>query len=61
MKAYVITSGGIFGLIAVAHVWRVFDEGPRLATEPWYVLITLAAAGLCFWAWRVFRREAVRD
>ena len=55
MKAYVMTSGAIFGLITLAHVWRVFAEGPRLATEPWYVLITLAAAGLCLWAWRVLR------
>ena len=43
MKAYVMTSGGVFGLIAIAHVWRVVEEGARLATEPWYVLITLAA------------------
>ena len=55
MKAYVMTTGAIFGLITLAHVWRVFAEGPRLATEPWYVLITLAAAGLCLWAWRVLR------
>lgn len=55
MKAYVMTSGAIFGLITLAHVWRVFEEGPRLATEPWYVLITLAAAALCLWAWRVLR------
>jgi hypothetical protein len=55
VKAYVMTSGAIFGLITLARVWRVFPEGPRLATEPWYVLITLAAAALCFWAWRVLR------
>ena len=55
MKAYVMTTGAIFGLITVAHVWRAFEEGARLATEPWYVLITLAAAALCFWAWRLLR------
>ena len=55
MKAYVMTSGAIFGLITLVHVWRVFEEGPRLASEPWYVLITLAAAGLCLWAWRLLR------
>jgi hypothetical protein len=55
VKAYVMTSGVIFGLITLAHVWRVFEEGLRLATEPWYVLITLAAAGLCLWGWRVLR------
>jgi len=55
VKAYVMTSGAIFGLIAMAHVWRVLDEGARLVTEPWYVLITLAAAALCVWAWRLLR------
>jgi hypothetical protein len=55
MRAYVMTTGVLFGLLAVAHVWRVFEEGPRLATDPWYVLITLAAAALCFWAWRLLR------
>lgn len=33
-QAYVMTSGGIFGLITMVHVWRVFEEGTRLATEP---------------------------
>jgi hypothetical protein len=55
VKAYVMTSGAIFGLITLVHVWRAFEEGPRLATEPWYVLITVAAAALCVWAWRVLR------
>jgi hypothetical protein len=54
VKAYVMTSTAI-GLITLVHVWRVFEEGPRLATEAWYVLITLAAAALCLWAWRLLR------
>jgi hypothetical protein len=55
MKAYVMTTGVLFGLITVAHLWRVFQEGPRLGTDPWYVLITVAAAALCLWAWRLLR------
>jgi hypothetical protein len=55
MKAYVMTTGVLFGLLTVVHVWRVFAEGPRLASDPWYVLITLAAAALCLWAWRLLR------
>jgi hypothetical protein len=55
MKAYVTTTGIIFALLTVAHVWRVFEEGPHLATDPWYALITLAAAALCLWAWRLLR------
>ncbi len=55
MRAYVATTGVIFGLLVVAHVWRAVVEGPHLATDPWYILITLAAAGLCLWAWRVLK------
>lgn len=50
MKAYLITTGGVFGLLTVVHLWRIVVEGLRLATDPIYVLITLAAASLCLWA-----------
>ena len=56
MKAYVITTGVVFGLITVAHVWRVIEEGHQLAAEPWFILLTLAAASLCFWAVRLLWR-----
>ncbi len=55
MKAYVITTGAVFGLLTLAHIWRLFAEGPRLATNPWFVLLTVAAAALCVWAWRMLR------
>jgi hypothetical protein len=55
MKAYVWTTGVIFGLLTVAHVWRVIEEGMDLAMDPWYVLITMATAALCIWAWRLLR------
>jgi hypothetical protein len=55
MKSYLITTGTAFGLIAAVHVWRVIEEGPRLATEPWFVLLTVAAAALSLWAWRLLR------
>jgi hypothetical protein len=50
MKAYVMTTGAVFGLITLAHVWRVIEEGRHLLTEPSWVLITIFAAGLCLWA-----------
>ena len=50
MKAYVLTTGVIFGLLTVAHVWRMIVETSRVATEPWYLLITLLALGLGLWA-----------
>jgi hypothetical protein len=55
MRAYVVTTGVIFGLLVVAHVWRAVVEGLHLATDPSYILITLAAVGLCLWAWRVLK------
>jgi hypothetical protein len=56
MKAYVMTTGVVFGLLTLAHIWRVMAEGPHLATEPWYVLITAFAAALCLWAVRLLWR-----
>jgi hypothetical protein len=55
MKTYVRTTGAIFGLITLAHLLRIIAEGPRLAADPWFVLLTIAAGGLCLWAWRLLR------
>jgi hypothetical protein len=55
MKAYLMTTGAVFGLITFAHVWRIIDEWPHLATDPWYILLTLATAVLSVWAWRLLR------
>jgi hypothetical protein len=55
MKAYVITTGTVFGLITLAHVLRVVEEGPRLASDPFFVLLTVLSTALCLWAWRVLR------
>lgn len=54
MKAYIATSGTLFGLVFVAHILRMIQE-PALAREPWYILITLAAGALGAWAWRTLR------
>ena len=54
MKAYIVTTGTLFGLIVVAHVLRIVAE-PHLATDPWYILLTAAAAGMSVWAWRAAR------
>jgi hypothetical protein len=58
MKAYVMTTGAVFGLLTLVHLLRIIEEGPHLATDPVYVLITAAAAGLCLWAWRLLRLSA---
>jgi hypothetical protein len=55
MKAYVMTTGVIFALLTLAHLLRIIVEDRHLATDPLYILITVAAAGLCLWAWRLLR------
>jgi hypothetical protein len=55
MKAYLLTSGSIFGLITLAHVLRVVAEGTDLLGDPWYLALTLAALALCLWAFRLLR------
>ena len=58
MKAYVMTTGALFGLLTGVHIWRAIEERSHLATDPWYILITLAAAGLCLWAFSLLRRSS---
>ncbi|HEY2574572.1 MAG TPA: hypothetical protein VGH65_10890 [Verrucomicrobiaceae bacterium] len=53
MKAYVITTGVVFGLITLAHIARFISEGPRLAAEPVFIFLTVFAAFLCIWAFRL--------
>ena len=55
MKAYVMTTGAVFGLITLAHLLRIVAEGPRVATDPWFLLLTVLAGTLCLWAWRLLR------
>ena len=59
MKAYVATSGTIFALIVLAHLLRIAAEGSHVARDPIFILLTIAAASLSFWAWRVFGRLKV--
>ena len=53
MKSYVITTGVVFGLLTAAHIWRAIAEGPHLATDPFFIAVTVAAASLCLWACRL--------
>ena len=56
MKAYITTSGIVFALVALAHVWRVSVEGIHVLNSFWFVFSTLLAIGLSAWAWVVFKR-----
>ncbi|MGE5278415.1 MAG: hypothetical protein ACM3SU_15585 [Acidobacteriota bacterium] len=51
MKAYLATTGAVFGVITLAHLWRTTGEGP------WFLLLTAAAAAFGVWAWRLLRRS----
>jgi hypothetical protein len=60
VKAYVTTTGVLFGLLVLVHIWRAIVEGGSTFKDPYYVVITGACAGLAAWAWRV-RSENRRD
>ena len=57
MKAYLVTTGTLFSLLALLHVVLTISEWWRLAADPWFVLqgprIGAVAGGLSFWAWRL--------
>jgi hypothetical protein len=55
-----MTTGVLFTLIVVAHVLRIVDEGLHLVMDPWWVMLTVAAAALAIWAWRLLRLQTVR-
>jgi hypothetical protein len=54
MKAYVITTAVLFGLLTLAHVWRMTVE-PHLVRDPFFLIVTVATTALCMWAWRLLR------
>ena len=62
MKPYLITTGTLFGLLALVHVARTVAERQRLFADPGFIVegpgIGLVAAGLSLWAWRLLRRAS---
>lgn len=56
MRAYVMTTGAVFGVLFAVHVWRFIEEGSPVFRDPWYVGITALAAVLSLWAVRLLRR-----
>jgi len=55
VRAYLVTTGLLFALLVLLHVWRSWLEGPGIWREPTFVLFTLAPAALSVWAWRLYR------
>jgi hypothetical protein len=58
MRAYILTSGAIFGLLVLVHLLRIVVEGIGAARDPFYVVSTLIAAALTVWAFRLLRLPA---
>jgi hypothetical protein len=60
MKAYLGTTGVIFALVTLAHLARIGEISRQVARDPWFVagwaFLTLLAASLSVWAWKLFRR-----
>jgi hypothetical protein len=58
MKTYLATTATLFGLLAIAHVWRIIAEWPALVTDSSAkieAVIGLIAAALCVWGVRLLR------
>ena len=62
MKPYLITTGTLFALVAVAHLWRTIAEWSRLTTDPGFILegpgLGVLAGAIAFWAWRLISKKA---
>jgi len=52
MKAYLYTTGILFTIIGVGHVWEVIDRSHVFASD---AIIVALCAGLVVWAWRLGR------
>jgi hypothetical protein len=50
MRAYVVTTGAAFGLLTLAHIERMFEEGAHLITRPVFLHATVGSASVSVWA-----------
>jgi hypothetical protein len=57
MKTYLVVTAAVFGLLVVAHIWRMIVETGSGTHNPWFVAITIAAAALCLWSVRLLMRR----
>ena len=58
MKAYLFTTGTIFGLMAIVHIWRAIAEwhNPDLGFILGMAALIAIPGLLSVWAWRLFSR-----
>ncbi len=53
MRTYLITTGLLFAVIGVLHIWEIVDRGHFVIEDP---IVVLAGAGLSVWAWTLNAR-----
>jgi hypothetical protein len=53
MKAYVTTTGALFSLLALVHIWRAIEEGGPNLKNPFYIFVAALCVALAAWAWLV--------
>jgi hypothetical protein len=60
MRAYLVTTGSVFAVLALVHIWRIVGEWPRLLNDRGEILeaaVGIVAAALTIWAWRLLRSQ----
>ena len=55
MKAYLVTTGILFAVITVAHIFEIVDRRQLYASD---ALIVAVSVGLSIWAWRLVRKAS---
>ena len=60
MMGYIVTSGSVFALLTLAHLWRIVAENRSLVSDPIFVSVTVMAAALSVWALLVLLRSKGR-
>jgi hypothetical protein len=51
MRSYTITSGALFALLVLVHVFRLAAEGWGPLSSPVFLLSTLVSGAMAAWAW----------
>jgi hypothetical protein len=61
MRAYLATTGTIFGMLAILQVFRIVAESNQLIRRTWYfasiAAIGVVAGAMAIWAWTSFREK----
>ncbi|HEY0454900.1 MAG TPA: hypothetical protein VGE41_00890 [Verrucomicrobiae bacterium] len=59
MKAYLITTGILFALLTLLHIWKAIDEWNYHTANTWtMVAVTFLPALFAWWAFRLLRKLA---